>query len=124
MFTLKKKERLSSYKLIKKLLDSSNIVLSSSVKCVFAKIDNYLNSKYHIQILIKTPKKKIKKATERNLIKRRIREIFRKNKHLLAPDEDQVILVQIEYLLTHNTSYHVLQQDILKAFNEISIKTS
>ncbi len=120
MFTLKKAERLSSYKLIKKLIDSSDCVLSSCIKYTFFKLDNDYCSKYNIKVLIKIPKKKIKNATERNLIKRRIREAFRTNKHLLTNTTGKTILIQIEYLLIKNTSYYVLQKDIQKNFQKIN----
>ena len=121
MFTFKKAERLNSYKLIKKLIDSSDCVLSSLMKCTFLKLGNNYCSKYNIKVLIKIPKKKIKNATERNLIKRRIREAFRTNKHLLTNTTGKTILIQIEYLLVKNTSYYVLEKDLQKIFQEIKI---
>ena len=120
MFTFKKEERLNNYKLIKKLRDSSFFVLSPLIKCIFLTVDNVTNSKYNIKLLIKIPKKTIKNATERNLIKRRIREVFRVNKHFFSILADKIILMQIEYLSTKNVSYDILQKEFQRIFDKIN----
>ena len=53
-----------------------------------------------VQVLIGAPKSLFPKATDRNLLKRRIREAYRKNKHILCQplaDRNQRILLSITY---------------------------
>ena len=78
--TFKKYERLSKRKDIKELFDkgSSFFLYPFSVKYVF------LPSNEAPQLLIAIPKKKLKKSPHRNLMKRRVREVYRSNKHVFV----------------------------------------
>jgi ribonuclease P protein component len=77
--TFGKEERLCSKKKIDRLFAEGNsfLIYPFRVTHLFA-IEN--QEEYPIQVLISVSKKKIKKAISRNLIKRRIREGYRKNK--------------------------------------------
>ena len=79
MYTFTKEERLKHKKDIDRLFSEGNrfnldpfLVLYSS---------NPLASKYPARVLISVPKKRIKSAVDRNLIKRRIREAYRLHKN-------------------------------------------
>lgn len=74
----KKSERLSSQVKIDSLFENGNSFFVYPFK-VFWLITSEIHDS-PAQILISVPRKKIKNAVNRNLLKRRIREIYRKNK--------------------------------------------
>lgn len=81
-FTFKKEERISSEKIIKELFDKGSSFYLYPFKVFFQPNPD---SAYPLhQILISVSKRNFKRAVDRNLIKRRIREAYRLNKHRLA----------------------------------------
>ncbi len=78
MQTFKKHERLSGQKIIDTLFSEGKIFVVSPFRVVW--IEYELAGQSPAQMLISVSKKRIKKAVDRNLVKRRIREAYRKNK--------------------------------------------
>ena len=77
----RKAERLCSKKLIEELFRSGRSFYSYPFRLVWVKVENPLP--YYAQIAISVQKRIFKKAVDRNLLKRRIREGYRKNKFCL-----------------------------------------
>jgi ribonuclease P protein component len=86
-FTFKKEERLSSRKQIEKLFSAGNSFLAYPLKVVYIK--NEIPGIFPTRAGFAVSSKKFKKATERNLVKRRMREAYRLNKYLLSASESQ-----------------------------------
>jgi ribonuclease P protein component len=82
-FTLQKSERLHSNKLIKELFHEGSSFFLYPFKLLFLTKKEWEGQTN--QVLISVSKKKIKKATGRNFVKRRVREAYRLNKHILFP---------------------------------------
>ena len=81
-FKLPKSERLHGDKLIKELFNEGSSFFLYPFKVIFLlKKDLEGNTN---QVLISVSKKKIRKASARNFIKRRIKEAYRLNKHQLS----------------------------------------
>lgn len=78
MQTFKKHERLSGQKIIDTLFLEGKIFVVSPFRVVWLEYE--LAGQSPAQMLISVSKKRIKKAVDRNLVKRRIREAYRKNK--------------------------------------------
>jgi len=81
MFTFRKEERLCSNKIIGDLFSEGRSVHVNQFR-IFWKLSDH-STGYPARVAISVPVKHIKKANKRNLVKRRIREAYRKNKHLL-----------------------------------------
>jgi ribonuclease P protein component len=81
-FSFEKTERLHSRKLIQELFEKGSSFYLHPFKIVFLK--NPDQGYPHTQVLVTVPIKNFGKATDRNKIKRRIREGYRLNKKNLT----------------------------------------
>ncbi|MDD5569562.1 MAG: ribonuclease P protein component [Bacteroidales bacterium] len=81
MQTFKKEERLCSRKVISELFEKGNSFTVHPLRTIWLK--TIFESHFPAKILIVVPNKNIKKAVDRNKIKRRIKEVYRKHKELL-----------------------------------------
>lgn len=79
--SFRKIERLCSAKSIDGLFQSGKRLNYPPLRIIWKLSENSNNKK--VKILISVPKKYFSKAIERNLIKRRIREAYRRNKNIL-----------------------------------------
>ena len=87
--TLGKKERLSDKKDIDRLVREGKFRPGEGLRsCVL-----YDNGLDFSRILVSVPKKMFKRAVKRNLLKRRIREAYRRNKHLLGSSGVDILFV-------------------------------
>jgi ribonuclease P protein component len=91
-FTFRKAERLSKEKVIQELFDKGSSFYLYPFKVFF--LPNRDDQCPHHQVLISVSKKSFKRAVDRNLIKRRIREGYRLNKNLLG-DKNKLVIAYI-----------------------------
>lgn len=70
----------------------------------------------HARILISVPKKIFKRAVKRNICKRRIREAWRKQKHMLCSENgiDILFMYSSKEILTYDEIYTAIGQIIEK----------
>lgn len=83
-YTLSKKERLNSKAMIERLFaGGSKSFPAFPLRVVYMEIESAEEDSPAASILISVPKKRFKRAVKRNLVKRQVREAYRKNKYLL-----------------------------------------
>lgn len=84
-YTLKKEERLSSKTAIERLFAGGNKSFPAfPLRVVYRQTERNSADEPAVSILVSVPKKRFKRAVKRNLIKRQVREAYRKNKHQLT----------------------------------------
>ena len=79
--TFRKQERLTSLKTIEKLFTEGNVFVLHPYRVFWLRNEDQENC---LKIAISVPKKRFKKAVDRNLLKRRTREAFRTQKYELT----------------------------------------
>jgi len=91
-YTFRKEERLSKDKLIQELFDKGSSFYLFPFKVFFMPNPDQ-ETPFH-QVVISVSKRNFKRAVDRNLIKRRMREAYRLNKELL-PLRNKLLIAYI-----------------------------
>ena len=84
--TFNKEERLKSRKLIQQLFAEGKSLNAFPIRLLYLPSDH--DSPYRIQAGVTVSKRNFKKAVQRNRIKRKVREAYRKNKEIVYASED------------------------------------
>ncbi|HHP7242848.1 MAG TPA: ribonuclease P protein component [Cyclobacteriaceae bacterium] len=121
-YSFKKHERLTANKQISLLFKNGNSILVHPILCKFLPNDHTATN----QILISVSKKKLKRSVDRNLMKRRIREAYRLNKHVLnQTGGNPYLYIGFIYLPQTLFSFHDIQEKLialLKRLNETNTR--
>ncbi len=122
-YTLRKKERLSSKKQISSLFSEGKYDFNFPFKIVYQIVSKQDNFQSPVLFSVSVPKKKIKKAVKRNLVKRRTREAYRLNKFIVfdkIPEDKQVRLMFI-YIGDVPEKYKVIEKSVKKLLANIQV---
>ena len=117
IFTLPKKERIYLKEDISRLMREGRYGVLSQIKYSFVPG----NGHPYNRIMVSVGKKFFKRAVRRNLLKRRIREAYRLNKHLLPPQGIDILFI---YSSKEILSSESISELVVKALGEISERTS
>jgi ribonuclease P protein component len=119
--TLKKHERLHGKKTIDRLfLQGNSFFLHPFI--VYRQIVPATGSSPVCAVLFSVSKKKISHATQRNLLKRRMKEVFRKNKHLFHPfttSRQCNLHLAFIYIKNNLIDYALIEKKMMEAFKQI-----
>jgi ribonuclease P protein component len=110
-YTFRKEERLHNKKMIKELFDKGSSFFLYPFKIFYVQ-DPDISGKN--RILISVSKKIYKRAVDRNLIKRRIKEAYRLNKSILANGEKNKLplLVGFIFVAKQILSYNEIESKL------------
>jgi ribonuclease P protein component len=109
----RKEERLKKEKLIKELFDKGSSFYLFPFK-VIIRHNPEETSPFH-QVLFSVSKRNFKKAVDRNLIKRRMREAFRQNKNTIPASKK--LLIAYIYTAKEILTFAQIQERLVKTFN-------
>jgi ribonuclease P protein component len=75
------------------------------------------------QVLLSVSKRYFKHATDRNRLKRQMREAYRLNKHILTRNPEQApLLLAVLYIGKEKKSFHIIQKKLISGLERCLIK--
>lgn len=115
-YTFKKNERLNSKTIIKELIEKGKTIRVFPFRIIWMPVDNE-TIPVQVQMTVSVPKKSFKKATDRNYIKRRIKESYRLYKpyftHELKNLNQKIVFI-IVYLSDNKLNYEIVNSYLTK----------
>jgi len=121
MSTFKKEERLCNKRLIDSLFHTGSSFLCYPFKVSWL----FSNSPqpFPLQVLFSVPKKRFKRAVDRNLVKRRMREAYRlyKQQHLydILNSSDKNIILSVGYIGKEIAPHELIEKKMLRVFTQL-----
>ena len=117
--TFTKKERVSGKTRIEKIFASGNAFLIYPFRVVYYVYDSMTAP----ALLISIPKKRLKRAVQRNRMKRLTREVYRLNKSALDVSklsECNSVDIAVIYVADKLLPYSVIEKSLVRALREVS----
>jgi ribonuclease P protein component len=110
-----KSQRLASKKLITLLFEKGKAINLGQLRCIA--MQHPVQQDTQTQALFTVPARNFKRAVDRNLLKRRMREAYRLNKSLLPPQ--QTWLLAYIYTAKEILPYQAIEQKMAEALKRV-----
>ncbi|RAU81451.1 ribonuclease P protein component [Pontibacter arcticus] len=121
LHTFPKEERLCSKRFISLLFTKGSSFNVYPLRFIFFASEDVPPG--HTQVLISVSKRYFKRATDRNRLKRQMREAYRLNKHFFAQHPGQApALLGILYIGKEKKSFHSIQKKLISGLERCLIK--
>ena len=121
--TFKKTERLTNKKLFESIFEKGQSISVFPFKLIW--IETKPDADIPVQLGISVPKKSFAKAVDRNIIKRRIRESYRKNKHALyeiLKKKNLSIALMLIYIAKEELPYTEIEKKMIVSLQKLQEK--
>lgn len=120
-FRLRKKERLCSKKQIGELFEDSNSFFVYPFRVIWRMTDD--KREYPVQFAISVGKKRIRRAVKRNYLKRRIKEAYRLNKHLITDDlAGKSLDMMLVYMTSDMKEFSDIEPSMIKLLKRMKVE--
>ncbi|MEM6735149.1 MAG: ribonuclease P protein component [Bacteroidota bacterium] len=113
-YSFSKKERLSGKKKIEELFKMGSSFYLNTFQVRYFRSKDEVN--YH-KVLISVPKKNFKRAVDRNLLKRRIREAYRLNKYRI--ENIKPLSIGFVYISKHIITFQEIQDQLIQCLQRL-----
>jgi len=121
-YTFTKEERLCNKRLIDQLFHNGSSFLCYPFKVSWLTATD--PQPFPAQVLFAVSKKRYKRAVDRNLLKRRIREAYRLHKeeylYSLCNEKDKRVIFSIGYIGKEIAPYDLIEKKMLKLLTQLS----
>jgi ribonuclease P protein component len=121
MYTFTKEERLCNKRLIDELFHNGSSFLCYPFKASWLLMSE--PQQVPVQIVFSVSKKRYKRAVDRNLIKRRMREAYRLSKQQqlydVLNDADKQIILSVGYIGKEIAPYELIEKKMLKLLAQL-----
>lgn len=107
--------KLCSKTVITRVYKEGSLIKRKDVLLRYLVLDSEPQSK--IQFMTSAPKKKFRMAVDRNYVKRVLREIIRKNKHIIELNENKSVYIVVNYSGTLPIIHKELEFQIIDGFS-------
>lgn len=118
MYTFRKEERLCSKKHLGLLFKNGSSFLLYPFRISYIFVDETMG--VPVQVVINVPKKRYKRAVDRNLLKRRIKEAYRLHKqeafYKALPTDKGLLLFAIQFVGKDKYPFAFLEKKLLGVF--------
>lgn len=116
-----KDERLNSKKRIDSLFQNGKLKWKGCLRITYLISNEVLETP--VQVMFSVPKKQFRRAVDRNLVKRRMREAYRLNKHNLSEQirsKNKFIMIAFLYVSKEIERYLIIESDMKELLVKIS----
>jgi ribonuclease P protein component len=110
-----KTEKLKLKRDIEKLFKEGKKYFCHPLSLKYIHVENIENNKCGVSV----PKRVIKKAVDRNRIKRQMREAYRLNKHILDDNNTKYLLMFV-YSKNEKIDYAIIEKAVIKLLKRLS----
>ncbi|MFD1292969.1 ribonuclease P protein component [Lutibacter holmesii] len=119
-YTLGKDEKLKSKIFIGQLFAEGKRVKAYPFQLIYLPVKH--QAQFPIKVAFSVPKRNVKLAVNRNRIKRLMREVYRKNKHVFAENLNESYIFMFIYMAKEEIAYEDLDQTIVKVCKKFQHK--
>lgn len=119
---LYKSEKLCSKIEIEQLYAQGTSIIAYPLRAVWLTVPTNEDKPVAARFLISIPKKRIRHAVDRVLLRRRTREAFRLNRHMLdaVKQNGNTVLIGFNWLATHDYKYTTIERSMQELLGKIA----
>ena len=121
--TFTKEERLCSLKEINALLKDGQVIFHYPFRVSYIVQENQDTEIGINKLLVSVPKKNFKRAVHRNLLKRRVRESYRKNNEITIQNGNRSVNMMFVYISKDILEYSYIESRVKDILGKISQAT-